>query len=248
LKILFTPIFVLLILVNPTSTFAQEWKNLKTYQKETGYTFLQNGNWLKKDRKKQKEAWKQANLFNLSIKNGNQKYKLISQKRDFYLWFDLERKKQGHKIIGIGVTAIVSNQLSKLDCWFIRFFIIRNKEVVKFVKNGSTKVFDFTYPLLKEVYFSDKILKGETAKNWDLKYGKLEQCQILEPLYAKLSSKSLYKLDRMVKGKGIFNFGIPKKLKFVGNLKDCQLRFEHRVNKVSLFYINSQKKLKENIK
>ena len=68
----------------------------------------------------------------LIFENGNQKYKSICEIRDFYLWFDAERKKQGHEIKAAGIAAIVANQFSKLDNAFIRFFIIRNKEVLNF--------------------------------------------------------------------------------------------------------------------
>ncbi len=103
----------------PNHAFSQEWNNLKSYQKETGFTLLQEGCWIKGDRKQQTLVWKQANLFNLSIENGNQKYQSISQIRDFYLWFDVERKKQGHEIKGVGIAAIAAKQLSKLDSGII---------------------------------------------------------------------------------------------------------------------------------
>ena len=235
-----TIIAILLILLNTNFVFAQEWKNLRSYKKETGYSSLQDGYWLKKDRKKQKEVWKQANLYNLSAKNGNLKYRTISQIRDFYLWFDFERKKEGHEIVAIGVAAVVADQLSKLDNGFIRFFIVRNQEVVKFISEGSELVFEFAFPLLKEVYYSKKLIKGEDAKKWSLKNGKIEQCQILEPLYKNLSPKAILKLTRMAEGKGIYSLGIPKSLRYVGNIEDCQKRFDHAINKILPFYINSQ--------
>ena len=238
MKIIYIIVLTLLILSNSNLAFAQEWKNLKSYQKGTGYLSLQDGNWLKKDRKKQKEVWKQANLFNLSIEDGNLKYKTISEKRDFYLWFDVERKIQEHEIKAAGIAAIAANQLSKLDNGFICFFIIRNKEVVRFANEGSEKVFEFAFPLLREVYFSDKIIKGEDAINWSLKNGKIEQCQVLEPLYNKLSSKALHKLNRMVKGKGIYNFGVSKKIKYEGEIEDCEVRLEHAITKLLPFYLN----------
>ena len=86
----------LILFLNSNLLFAQEWRNLKSYQKETGHLNLQDGCWLKKDRKKRSELWNQANLFNLSSENGHQKYKTISQIKNFYLWYDSERQLLGH--------------------------------------------------------------------------------------------------------------------------------------------------------
>jgi hypothetical protein len=102
-----------IILINVNLAFTQEWKSLKSYQKETGNTVLFDGCWLKKDRKRQTEVWKRANKYNLNIENGNKKYKSISQMRDFYFWFDEEIKKQGHEINWIIIAATATNQLKR---------------------------------------------------------------------------------------------------------------------------------------
>jgi len=239
LKALFSNIIVVIISLNTTFIFSQEWKNLTCYQKETGHTTLQDGCWLKKDRKRQNAVWQQANTFNLTLVHGNRKYTSISQIKDFYLWFDSERKKQGHEIKGIGIAAIAASQLSKVDIWFIRCFIVRNKEVVNFVHEGSDKVFEFAFPLLNKIYFSKKIIKGNEAINWSLKYGEIEQCEILEPLYQNLSPRALQKLNKMAKGKGIFKLGVPHRLKYEGRIEDCQTRFEHATTKLLSFYLDN---------
>jgi hypothetical protein len=101
---------------------------------------------------------------------------------------------------------------------------------------GSEKVFAFAFPQLKKVYFSNEIIIGKNAENWDTKYGEREQCEILEPLYRNLSKKAIKKLERMAKGKGIFHFGVPKKLKYEGKIDDCQSRFDHGIRKLLPFY------------
>ncbi len=237
MRIILIILFLLSIAFNTNHAYSQEWNSLKSYQKETGFTLLQEGCWLKRDRRQQTLVWKQANLYNLYVKKGNEKYQSISQIRDFYLWFDAERKRQGHKINGVGVAAIAAEQLSKLDSGFIRFFVVRNKEVIEFANEGSDKVLAFAFPLMKDVYFSDKLILGDEAKNWSLKYGKLEQCKVLEPLYQQLSPKALTRLEKMAKGKGIFRLGVPKALKYVGSIKDCQTRFEHGLNKLLPYYL-----------
>ena len=230
----------LIILLNTNIAFSQEWKNLRQYRKENGNSVLTNGCWLKKDRKRQTEVWKQANMFNLSKKNGNRKYKTIRQIRDFYLFFEEERKKQGHEIKWMGIAAVAASQLSKLENPFIRIFIVRNREVVKFAHEGSENVLAFAFPQLREMYFSSEIIKGEDAVEWDKKYGMAEQCEILEPLYKQLSPKALRKIERMAKGKGIYNLGVPKRLKYVGKIDDCISRYEHGKNKLLPFCEDGQ--------
>ena len=196
-------ISTLLILLNSNLILAQEWKSLRSYQKETGNSTLQSGCWLKHDRLKQTEVWERANLFNLQSDSGNLKYKTICQIRDFYRWFDLERQKQGHEILWIGIAALAAEQLSNLDNGFIRFFIVRDKEIVRFANEGSKKVFKFAFPLLNRVYSSHEPIKGTNAENWMREYGMNEQCLILDPLYKNLSVEATKKLERMAKGKGI---------------------------------------------
>jgi hypothetical protein len=41
----------------------------------------------------------------------------------------------------------------------------------------------------------------------------------------------------MACGKGVFTLGIPKELKYVGRIEDCQARFEHGINKMLPFYL-----------
>jgi len=239
LKIRAIIIFTSLFLYSTTYLFAQEWKNLKSYQSETGNLLLKEGCWLKKDRKKQNKVWVKANIYNLSTEDGYLKYKTISQIKDFYLWFDFEREVQGHEIKWIGIASIAAGQLSKLDFAFIRFFIVRNKEVVKFANEGSKKVFEFAFPLLKQIYFSDVRIKGKDADNWTIEYGMKEQCIILEPLYKNLSKKSLQRLDKMAQGKGVFKLGVPKGLRYVGKIEDCHDRFKHGIYKLLPLYLKN---------
>lgn len=232
---------IILLLLNTQVAFSQEWKNLKDYKKITGQNTLQNGCWLKKDRNKNTETWKHANKYNLALDNGNLKYKTICQVRDFYLWFDDEREKLGHEINGVGVAALVAGQLSSFDNYFIRTFIVRNKEVIWFGNEGSKKVLEFAFPLLKEVYFSNNLLKEQEAKDWDIKNGKIEQCQIVETIYNQLSPKAIRKLERMAKGKGIYNLGVKNELKFEGDIRNCKSRYEHAFSKLNTYYLDKKR-------
>lgn len=224
------------LLLNINILFAQEWTNLKTYQKETNNNSLLEGCWLKKDRKNQTEVWKQANIYNLSLSNGNQQYKTIREIRDFYIWFDQKRKRQGHENKWIGIAAIATNQLSKLEIGFNRILIVRNKEVVRFAQEGSKKVFSDAFPKLKEVYFLNDLLIGKDAEEWDKNHSKKEQCILLQPLYNNLSKKAFHKLERMAKAKGVFRLAIPEKLKFDGDILDCEARVAYGIEKLLPVY------------
>jgi len=231
-------IVILILFINSNLVEAQEWRNLKSYQKETNYNSLQEGCWLKKDRKINSKIWKQANTYNISLTHGFEKYKTIKEIRDFYKWFDTERIQQGHEIQWIGIAAIATNQLAKLEMSFYRIFIVRNKEVVQFANEGSKKVFSDAFPKLKEIYFSNELLVGEKAKEWDKNHGVNEQCKLLQPLYDNLTKKAFKKLERMAKAKGIFCFAIPKKLKFEGNIKNCEARVAYGIEKLLPIYLS----------
>lgn len=233
-------LLLFLLLLSTTLAFSQEWKNIRTYKKKTGNIVLQEGCWLKKDRKYNTEVWQQANIYNLSIDKGNKKYKNIRQIRDFYTFFDEVRIERGHDIKWLGIASVAANQLSKMENIFLRVFIIRNKELVQFAKKGSEKVLDFAFTQLQNIYFSNRIIKGDQALEWDEKYGTLEQCEILKPFYNQLSEKAIWKLNRMAKGKGIFKFGVPKKLRFSGDLRNCMHRYRHGKNKLIPYYQNTK--------
>ena len=72
----------------------------------------------------------------------------------------------------------------------------------------NSSLFDFAFPILNKVYFSNKVIKGEDAVNWSLKLAEIDQCQILQPLYDNLSSIALDRLNKIVKGEGILLHGI----------------------------------------
>lgn len=233
--------FILFFVFIFKSVYAQEYRNMRTYTKTTNNKILQSGCWLKKDRKRKTEVWKNANVFNLRAENGSLKYTSISEICDFYNWFDNAIKLKGHEINGVGVASIAAAQLSNMDNGFIKVFIVRNKEIVLFANEGSKKVLAFGFPLLKDIYFSEEVLIGEKAKNWDIKNGTIEQCQVLEPLYNKLSFKALYRLERIAKGKGIFNLAVSKELKFEGDITNCHSRFLHGRNKLLPYYLAQKK-------
>jgi hypothetical protein len=223
-----------LIFINSLGSFSQEWKRLKTYQKETGNLILKEGYWLKKDRKNQTKVWENANRFNLE-NDAYLKYKTIQQIRDFYLFIKIELDNKGDEIKWVHAAYIIANELSKTEISFIRFTIVRNNEVIEFAQEGSQKVFEYSFPKLKELYFSKEPLKGNEAKNWDKNQAIIEQCEILDPLYKKLSIKALKKLENMAKGKGIYNLGVIKDIRYDGDINNCNTRYNYSMNKLIPF-------------
>ncbi|REE79885.1 hypothetical protein BX611_2784 [Lutibacter oceani] len=228
-----------LLFINSVFCFSQEWKNLKIYKKETGNLILKEGCWLKKDRTKNTTTWESANKFNLK-NNAFSKYKTIHQIRDFYHFMQIELDKKGHEIKWTHAAFLVANQLSKLEIDFIRLVIVRNKEVVQFAHEGSKKVFEYSFPKLKELYFSKELLKESEAENWDKNQTVIEQCEILDPLYNNLSKKALKKLNRMAKGKGIYSLGVVKGIRYEGEIINCNTRYYYSINKL-IPYCNSTK-------
>lgn len=231
-------VFILFFcLITNICCYAQEWKNIRTYKKETGHIDLAEGHWLKKDRKKNTIIWQAANAFNISNEQANLKYTNIHQIRDFYRWFDEVRIAKKHKINWVGIAAIAAGNLAKLDNGFVKIFVTNNKEIQGFAEQGSREVFDFAIPELKKIYFLEKPKVEEEAREWDYKYGKIEQCDILSTIYNNLSDKAIKKLQKMAKGKGIYSLVIPKELRFKSDLKNCEDRFDYSVNKLLKFYL-----------
>lgn len=221
---------------------AQEYKNKRSYSKKTGRSAIENGAWLSRDRKKNSIAWKNANTYNLKQKEGYNKYASITQIRDFYTWLDQERRLIGHEVTWMGIASIAAGQFSKLDNGFNRFFIVRNKEVVQFGNTGSKQVFEFVFPILNKVYFSKEKIVGSEAEIWDKQYGLLEQCGVLDTLYSKLSDKAVKKLTKMAKAKGVYRLAIPKELRFIGDIKNCDARFNHGATTIKSYYLAEKNK------
>ncbi|WP_027419249.1 hypothetical protein [Crocinitomix catalasitica] len=233
-------ISLILFFGSTVSCIAQEWDNLKTYQKTTGNETLKAGHWLKKDRKKGSEIWQAANLYNLQSDSGFHKYQSIAEIRDFYRWFDVIRIERGHEVKWIGLAAIAAKQLAKLDRTLIQGIIVRNKELQQFANKGSKTVFEYAFPLLKTLYLASEKIEAKAAHEWIVEYGRNEQCHILEPLYQSLSIKSLKQLEKMAKGKGIYNLAVPNAIKYKGEIENCEDRFQHGMQTLLPYYLNKR--------
>lgn len=237
IKRVFLLIFTFIISIAAT---AQEWKNLKSYKKATGQTVLKQGNWLKKDRKRNTEQWQNANKFHLKQENGYDAYTTIQQRRDFYKWFDTWRKQKGHEFQWAGIAAIVSGQFANTENWFVATFVIRNADLLEFAQQGNQAVFNDVYSGLYNVYLLDSLITGEAAANLDNSYSYREQCVIIDKLYEQQDKKVVKKLSKMAKGKGIFRFVVPKSIRFQGDIANCEDRYRHGKDILPLYYQRKQ--------
>lgn len=219
-----------------TSIFAQEWKNLKAYQKSTGQETLAKGHWLKKDRKRNTQQWQNANLYHLEREKGYEAYTTIKQRRDFYKWFDEWQTQQGHELQWVGAAYIVAGQFANTETWFVRTFVIRNVDILNFAQQGNQAILNDVYPELQKIYQSDILLTGEAATKWDSEYGYREQCVIIESFYEQQDEKVIQKLDKMATGKGIFRFVVPKSIRFQGDITNCEDRYKHGKEVLPLYY------------
>lgn len=226
-------------LMGMQNAVAQEWKDLRGYTKSTGRNVLQEGCWLQKDRIENTATWKQANKYNLGLINGHFKYTSIRQIRDFYRWFDQERKIVGIDQDVVGIMAIVAGQLSYFDNGFIRHVMVRNKEVIWFGNEGSRKVLAYAFPFLKQMYEPQNIPDQIRSKKDALLFLKIEQCQIVEMLYQELSPQAIKKLTRIAQGRGMYGLGVKKELKFEGDITDCEVRYAHVLSKLYPYYLNN---------
>jgi hypothetical protein len=235
-------ILILLIIISSLNLSAQEWKNLRTYQKVTGQKTLEAGNWLKKNRTRNTEKWQTANEYHITKANGSEAYKTIPQRSDFYKWFDEWRTEKGHEIKWVGVAAIVAGQFTNTESWFVQKLVIRNQAIIDFAANGNQTILKDVFPELQKIYLSDTLLTGTAAANWDSTYGYREQCEIIQPFYEKQTQKATNKLQKMAKGKGIFLFVVPKSIRFEGDITNCEDRFKHGKNVLPVYYQKSKKR------
>jgi hypothetical protein len=53
-----------------------------------------------------------------------------------------------------------------------------------------------------------------------------------------LSDKAIKKLQKMAEGKGIYRLVIPKELRFNGDLKNCEARYNYSINTLVEYYKN----------
>lgn len=215
-------------------SYAKEWKNLKTYRKTTNVNVLTPSDWLRSDRKKKTSVWHKANMYNLE-NNLPAEYENIVQRRDFYKWFYSEVSKKGHKVVWPAMSYFISKKLRLTNAFPYRIFL--KKDVRTYSNIGSKNVFYRCFPVLKDLFFSDRIVAKEEALKWDKNVLYSEQFKWISGIYSKMNSKTLKKLERIAKGRCLYSLMVPKEIRFTGNLEAAQERFNYAVQKLRPYCI-----------
>lgn len=229
-------LLIICLLLTASSSDAREWRTIRKYERSKGTSILTEGDWLKKDRKRNTEAWKQANRYNIKAADGYTHYTSFAQKRDFYKWVDAETHQQGHEVKWAGNAYFISQRLVYLDNVFVRALIIHDRRFMTFVHNSNDRILEYILPELSKLYEMQKPLKGETACNWDSTVIYKEQCSVLDTLYQQQPERVLKRFGRMASGRGIYVFAVPKKLRMHGNIKDCVTRCRYGLHTMEILY------------
>ncbi len=230
-----------IMLVDPLGD--KEYKSVRQFERQNkGKTWEKNkgaGDWLRSDRIENSNVWKNANEHNLQHQEGYNEYNSISQRRDFYQWFQTTTEQQGSETKWAGAATIVARQMAQVDdplnAWVV------GKDVVNFANAGNKAIFNDVFGDLRGLYdkgASGSPLKGEAAKLWDANILYKEQFIIVQPIYLKQNVATIMELSRMAKGEGIYGaaFLFQEELKFTGNILNPQDRYNHGMNRVVPYY------------
>ena len=230
-----------IMLVDPLGD--KEYKNAKQFERQNkGKTWEKGrgqGDWLKSDRTENTDLWKNANVFNLKQEKGFEEYTSISQRTDFYQWFQTTTEQQGSNTKWAGAATIVARQMAQVEDPLTAWVV--GKDVVNFANAGNKAIFNDVFGDLRGLYnkgASGSPLKGEAAKLWDANILYKEQFVIVQPIYQKQNAATIMELSKMAKGEGIYGLGylFQEELKFEGNILNPQDRYNHGMNKVVPYY------------
>ena len=220
------------------SIHAKEWKNLKQYQKSTKNKELSSSDWLTSDRTKNTLVWQQANVYNL-FNNKPQEYQTIRERRDFYIWIDLEFEKKGHEVIWPKMALYITCKLRSLETFPKRILI--SKRVIEHSFEGSLVVFENAFERLKNLYNNNKSLKKADAFKWDHAMLKDEQYVWVENVYNKIDQKSLKQIEHVIRGDFLYTFVIPKAIRFKDDISNPEDRYQYAINVFRPYCINHYK-------
>jgi hypothetical protein len=208
-------------------SYAKEWKNLKTYQLETGKKELQASDWLHSDRKNNTLVWQQANRYNLQ-NNFPLEYQSIKERTDFYSWLLTVLNEKESEVVWPKMAYFISNKLENIKSF--PFNIFTGKDVKIYATKGSETVFVKAFEKMSALYFSGSVLKSDDALAWDKAIIYEEQYVWLQEIYKDIDEKTLKTIDKMAKGKCIYRFMVPKEIEFTGDLSDADSRYNYALN------------------
>ena len=211
---------------------AKEWKSLKSYEKASQNKALQSSDWLSLDRRQNTVTWQNANLYNLN-NSLPQEYINVKQRRDFYKWFDIQIKQKGHEVIWPSMAYYISQKLRLAKAF--PFSLFARKQVKNYASQGGEIVFNKSFKDLKELFFSNTILKDEFAVEWDKNILYNEQYVWIDCIYKTMDSKSLKQIERIAKGKLLYGLALPKAIRFEGNIANANDRYVFAIEKLRVY-------------
>ncbi|WP_131536005.1 hypothetical protein [Pedobacter nototheniae] len=181
-----------------------------------------DGNWLKIDRQKKNAVWKNANKTNIKKINGFKEYRNITERSDFYKWYQHQTDSAGFETKWGFAAATTTKKLENLLTNAAEISGSSNFEIKAFVAEGNQIIFNDIWADLKLLY-EQPPLTGQKAQTWDGNLLLKEQ-NLIEPYYQKLSSSSLIKLEKLLKKENFFSRLLPG-YEFEGNLISIQDRW-----------------------
>lgn len=229
-----------------TSANAQEYASMRVYRQQKLAESVQktikslpDGAWLRSDRLKNTAVWQAANAYNMLQDRGFERYKTITQRTAFYVWFATISEARGHRVLWAGTATVVSGQFSLLERWYAKPFF--PKSVIAFAQEGNKAIFDDVFPtFLRDIYTAQDSIVGKAATQRDSFYLRREQFQIIQPMYARQSAATLGLLSSMAKGQGVFALVLKPELRLDGALLSADDRFDFGMNKLKRYYLSKR--------
>lgn len=194
-----------------------------------------DGNWLKTDRKHNNHIWNAANCVNLLKTDGFNQYRDITERCDFYKWFQHRTDSLGFETKWAAIAAVTTSKLSKLLSTFPALTGNSNKEIQAFVRYGNQLIFDDIWSELQKLCLGN-CLKGLDAERWDGQLLLREQ-QLIDPSYQKLSRRSLYALENSLRKENLLSKFIPG-LEFDGSLLNIKDRWIYGMKMMGYKHLN----------
>ena len=219
-------------LLNLNRAFGKEYQSLKDFQKQTGLNELTASDWLKSDRKRHTQVWHEANIYNLN----NQKpfeYITIVQRRDFYEWLYHCLEEKNSDVVWPKMAHYISKKLGLTKAF--PFNVLTKKSVQKYAYQGSETVFNNAFELIAQLVNSTNNSKGKDALEWDETFLHKEQYVWLSEIYSDVDDETLKTITKMAKGKGFYALLVPKAIRFEGDIKNAEKRYEYALNKLRTY-------------
>lgn len=166
--------------------------------------------WTKADREGKTQRWKDACLTNLNAIDSSQYVKIV-ERRDFYKWFYEHTAALGYTTrwaMAANLVADGAHQIADMDeesPWANDALGLASVELQGVMREGNQVIFDNVLPKLKRLLDGGP-LKGKAALKWDMQILAEEQA-LIQPLYNRMSKKSLGQLDYIARKKRFAGFG-----------------------------------------